>query len=45
MTSFDSLKRLFAFLSVSQEVISCLVPSPLGLSFQSCALGHAMGKV
>src|SRR5260370_9450069 len=40
-TSFGSLKRLFACLSVTREVVSCLLPGSLDLSFQKFALGHA----
>jgi len=40
MTSFGSLKRLFACLSVPREVVSCLLPGSLDLSFQKFALGH-----
>src|SRR5258707_14256268 len=39
-TSFGSLKRLFACLSVPREVVSCLLPGSLDLSFQKFALGH-----
>ena len=41
-TSFGSLKRLFACLSVPREVVSCLLPGSLDLSFQKFALGHDM---
>src|SRR5258706_5082560 len=42
MTSFGSLKRLFACLSVPREVVSCLLPGSLDLSFQKFALGHVL---
>lgn len=42
MTSFGSLKRLFACLSVPREVVSYLLSGSLDLSFQICALGHAL---
>src|SRR5258708_12674909 len=41
-TSFGSLKRLFACLSVPREVVSCLLPGSLDLSFQKFALGHGL---
>jgi len=40
MTSFGSLKRLFACLSVPREVVSYLLSGSFDLSFQICALGH-----
>src|SRR5258708_25452923 len=40
--SFGSLKRLFACLSVPREVVSCLLPGSLDLSFQKFALGHVV---